>query len=71
MGKRAYSDFLAAQPSMLSGASRLLDWYGQFDEYNVSRTEMEADEKAQYSDWAMVGEDLSTAMETFERPHSS
>jgi hypothetical protein len=66
MGSKPKSDFLVASPSLLSGAGRLLDWYGQFDEYNTSRTGAEADAKAAASDWAAVGDDLREAMEEFE-----
>lgn len=61
MGKYS-SDFLVASPSLLSGAGRLFDFYGQFDEYNTSRNGTEADNKATASDWGMVGDDLRSAI---------
>ena len=60
------SDFLVASPSLASGAGRLLDWYGLYDIYNVSRSGQEADIKAMFADWRMVGEDLNDAMVEFE-----
>jgi len=60
------SDFLVASPSLVSGAGRLFDWYGQFDEYNSSRTSAEADAKAIASDWSIVGQDISYAMAEYE-----
>lgn len=58
--------FLCADPSWLSGAARILDLGGTFDVYNSSATGEEADAKATYSDWAMVGEDLQHAIDEYE-----
>jgi hypothetical protein len=66
MGCKAKSDFLVASPSFFSGAGRLLDWYGQFDEYNKSRDGREADARATASDWQVVGDDIRKAMADFE-----
>jgi hypothetical protein len=59
----ANTGFLFAQPSFGSGVARALDLYGNFDAYNTSSTEAEADECAIASDWLAVGEDLSSALE--------
>lgn len=56
------TDFLFAQPSGLYGVARLFDFAGTFDRYNESSTPEEADARAMYSDWRMVGEDLLAAM---------
>ena len=40
---RVKSDFLFAQPSIASGAARVMDLWGQFDAYNDSASEKEAD----------------------------
>ncbi len=66
MGNKIKSDFLVAAPSLASGAARLLDLYGQFDAYNSSRDEQEADAKAMFADWRVVGEDLNDAMMAFK-----
>lgn len=58
--------FLCADPSWLSGAARILDLGGTFDVYNSSATGEEADAKAIYSDWAIVGEDLQHAIDEHE-----
>ena len=58
--------FLCANPSWLSGAARILDLGGTFDVYNNSATDEEADAKATYSDWAMVGQDLQHAIDEYE-----
>jgi len=67
MGSRVKSDFLVAHPSLLSGGARLFDFYGQYDEYNVCPTEVEADAMATYSDWSIVGNDLHEAFDQYER----
>jgi hypothetical protein len=69
MVNKLKSDFLVAAPSFASGAGRLLDWYGLYDSYNVSRDGREADTKAMFADWRMVGEDLNDAMVEFEATH--
>jgi hypothetical protein len=66
MGSKIKSDFLVASGSYASGAARLLDWGGTFDQYNQSATPQEADIKALYSDWAIVGDDIAEAMATCE-----
>jgi len=63
------SDFLVATPSFASGTGRLLDWYGLYDSYNVSSSGQEADAKAMFADWRMVGEDLNNALLEFEAHH--
>jgi hypothetical protein len=64
--KRLGSDFLYARPSFLAGVARLLDLWGCFDGYNRSRTPQEADSRAMYLDWYVVGQDMSDACEQFE-----
>ena len=66
MSKRVKTDFLFAQPSFVSGVARTLDLWGQFDEYNRSETPNEADSQAIASDWFVVGQDLSDAIEQDE-----
>jgi len=63
MNKNAYTDFLFAQPSFASGAARLLDLWGRFDDYNRSESAAEADARAIASDWAVVGQDIYYAIE--------
>ena len=60
------SSFLFAQPSLLSGIARVLDLWGVFDWYNRSRVPVEADMRALYSDWYIVGTDLIDAKRSFE-----
>jgi hypothetical protein len=67
MSSKVQSDFLVAAPSFYSGAGRLLDWYGSYDLYNVSRNGRQADAKAMFSDWRIVGQDINDALLEFER----
>jgi|AKZA01.1.fsa_nt_gi hypothetical protein len=61
------TDFLYAVPSFKSGVARILDFGGTLNVYNSSETEEDADYKAMYSDWYMVGKDLSEAMSEYDR----
>jgi len=65
MAEKLKSDFLVAAPSFASGVGRLMDWYGLYDLYNVSRNGNEADAKAMFSDWRIVGQDINDAMREF------
>ena len=62
---------LFARPSFSEGVARVLDVGATLNEYNRSRTEEEADAAAIMSDWQAVGDDLTAAMNSFERksPH--
>ncbi|MCL2659596.1 MAG: hypothetical protein FWD64_03640 [Acidobacteriaceae bacterium] len=62
MNEKVKTDFLFAQPSFASGAARVLDLWGAFDEYNQSKTSREADTKAIASDWIVVGQDIRDAI---------
>ena len=66
MVEKLTSDFLVAAPSFLSGAGRLFDWYGLYDLYNVSRNGREADARAMFADWRMVGQDIEETILEFE-----
>lgn len=66
MTEKIKSDFLVASPSFASGVGRLLDWYGLYDLYNVSRDGQQADAKAMFVDWRIVGQDINDAMLEFE-----
>lgn len=58
MGRNDYTGLLYAQPSFASGIARTLDVGGTFDDYNYSRSWVEADQIAQASDWYATGADL-------------
>lgn len=63
---RLQRDFLFGRPSFLSGAARVLDLFGVFDSYDQSNTPDEADFRAMYSDWRIVGQDIMHAAETLD-----
>jgi hypothetical protein len=52
------TDFLYARPSFWSGIGRVLDLWGKFDDYNTSQTPDEADMRALYCDWRVVGQGI-------------
>lgn len=58
---------LFASPSFLSGLARIWDWSGAMNVYNRDTTPTEADYEAIRSDWAIVGEDMRTALGRYER----
>jgi len=58
------TEFLFARPTFWSGAARVLDLGGTFDQYNSSRTGDEADARALSNDWIVVGETMRDAIET-------
>jgi hypothetical protein len=66
MNKKVQSDFLFAQPSFVSGASRVIDLWAQLDDYNRSDTPAEADAKALAADWIIVGQDILDATDQCE-----
>jgi hypothetical protein len=57
--------FLFPEPSVWSGCGRVIDLWGGFDLYNFSSTPIEADLKACYTDWRMVGQDIRDASKAF------
>ena len=62
MGK-VQSDFLFARPSFASGAASTFDLWGQMADYNRSDSPAEADANAIFADWAIVGQDISDAID--------
>ena len=58
--------FLFATPTLWAGMARVLDLGGTLSEYNYSSTPDEADFYATFSDWKVVGSDISKAMAMYE-----
>lgn len=56
-----YTSFLFARPSFLDGMARSLDLGGTLQEYNRSRTAIDADETAMLIDWKALAEDVRRA----------
>jgi hypothetical protein len=59
--------FLFADPSFAQGLASVMDLGGTLLVYNDSKTAQEADARAIATDWAIVGEDISSAIEQFEQ----
>ena len=59
------TDFLFARPSLLEGVSRILDFGGSLQKYNISRSPEEADTKAIYNDFRAVGGDMAYAIHAY------
>jgi hypothetical protein len=53
--------YLFAKPSWRSGAARVLDLFGMFDDFNFSEDPAQADAIALYLDYRSVGLDLMAA----------
>jgi hypothetical protein len=58
------STFLFTEPSFLTGAGRIFDLWGGFDIYYISRSPAEADLRALYADWRVIGQDFRDVMHT-------
>jgi hypothetical protein len=50
--------FLVVEPSYLSGMGRIIDLWGGFDQYAFSSSNEEADLRAIYADWRLIGQDV-------------
>ena len=61
-----YGFVLYAKPSFLEGVSRLVDFGGVLNRYNLSTTPEEADFRALLSDWEAVGMDVLLAEQKFK-----
>ena len=61
------TDMLFARPSFASGAARVLDLGGTFDDYNRSRSEDDADMRALQGDWAAVGSDMHAVIDNKDK----
>jgi len=59
--------FVAARPSFLEGASRLLDFGNTLSEYNTSLTPAQADFLALRGDWGLIGHDWASAFAEIDR----
>lgn len=67
--RRMKTDFLFSKPSFLSGAGSVLDIFGRPGPFNYSRSGEEADCKALYSDYGMIGQDIEDAIVVFVIEH--
>ena len=60
------TDFLFPEPSFLVGAGSVFNIAGNYFDYNISQTELDADLRALQSDWGVVGQDLKMAEKKFK-----
>jgi hypothetical protein len=58
--------FLFARPSFWSGMARVVDLGGTLNEYNYSISPRKADYYAIRSDWNVVGDDISEAVNKYD-----
>lgn len=68
--RRMKTGFLFPTPSFLSGVGSVLDIFGRPPgPLNYSRSGVEADCKALYSDYRMIGQDIDDAILVFVAEH--
>jgi hypothetical protein len=60
------SDFLFSKSTFLTGMGSVMNLSGNYYNFNYSKGEREADEKAIKSDFAMIGKDISDSMSKFK-----
>ena len=58
---------LFARPSFISGIAQIFDFSGSMLHYNRDQSGAEADYHALNSDWKMVGRDIQTALEGYDK----
>ncbi|WP_456314687.1 hypothetical protein [Pseudomonas shirazensis] len=61
------SSFLLPNNNFIVGLGSVLNIAGNYFDYDVSKTENEADLKALHSDWQNVGNDIKKSKEKFEK----
>ena len=66
-GRGKYTFRLFARPTFLEGMGRLFDFANALQMYRSDATKELADMHALKSDWFAVGDDLRSAMSTYER----
>ena len=64
MDKILQTNFLCSDSSFTSGMGSVFNIAGNFYDYNYSNTSSDADISALKSDWANVGNDIYSAMDT-------
>jgi len=60
------TDFLNATPTFLTGAATVFALSGFSPSFNTSPTETEADSRVLYTDWSIVGQDISMSLSKIE-----
>ena len=62
-------DLLFSRSNFLIGAGSIMGLMGNYYEFNFPKNSRIADAKAIRSDWRAVGDDLRTAMRSFNSSH--
>jgi hypothetical protein len=65
MNSRSY--FLFAKPSFLGGMSRLFDFGGTLNNYNISASGNLADLRAFQEDWKAIGDDMRNTLAVYKK----
>lgn len=69
--RKIYStDFLLPKNNFLVGIGSVLNLSDAYFEYNYSKSDIEADFKALYSDWQNIGNDIEKSIKKFETENS-
>lgn len=61
------SSDIYTDPSFFKGVGRVMDLFGQMDEFNYRSTEEDADKTALSRDWTLIGKDLFSALTSYGR----
>ncbi len=67
MGRYSIFGRLFAEPSFVEGFARVVDIGATLQVYNTSSTEKLADTEALRNDWWAVGDDMRSAIGTYEQ----
>lgn len=67
--RKFVTNFLCSTPSFWVGAGSAINIAGDYYLFNTSEQDAEADSMALYSDFGMVGQDLTEAIENFRKLH--
>jgi hypothetical protein len=62
---RYNTDFLFSKNNFWVGFGSILNLQGVYFDYNYSKSDIEADNKALFSDWQNVGDDIEKATNKF------
>jgi hypothetical protein len=62
--------FLTGRPSFFLGFGSILTLWGGYHRYNIAPTASEADARAMYADWRMIGQDLRDQIVGFDIPRA-
>jgi hypothetical protein len=65
MNFQCETDFLTPQNSFIAGMGSVINIDGNYFDYNSSSSAEEADKKAIFMDWKMIGEDIKKSINSF------